>query len=50
MKLQTPVMKNVTVRLSDQQIKHLRKRARAQKHRRISKVVRALVDTDMFAQ
>ena len=42
-----PVMKNLTIRLSEEQIKHLKKRARLQKHRRIAKVVRSLVDHDI---
>lgn len=47
MKQRAPVMKNVTVRMPEEQVKHLKKRAREQRHRRIAKVLRGLVERDM---
>ncbi len=42
-----PVMKNFTIRLPEAQIKHIKKRAREQKHYKQAEVVRRLVDADM---
>ena len=40
-------LKNRTVRLSDSHLKHLKKRAKEQKHYKESEVVRRLIDADM---
>lgn len=47
MKKPIPVMKNFTIRLPDVQIKHIKKRAKDQRHYKMSEVVRRLVDADM---
>jgi len=44
------VMKNVTIRLPKEQIKHIKKRAKDQRHYNMSKVVRCLVEADMAGQ
>lgn len=47
MKKQALVMKNVTIRLPQEQIQHIKKRAKDQRHYNMSKVVRRLVEADM---
>lgn len=44
------VMKNVTIRLPEEQIKHIKKRAKDQRHYKMSEVVRRLVASDMVGQ
>lgn len=46
----TLVMKNVTIRLPQDQIKHIKKRAKDQRHYKMSEVVRRLVASDMAGQ
>lgn len=43
-------MKNVTIRLPKEQIQHIKKRAKDQRHYNMSKVVRRLVEADMAGQ
>ncbi len=40
-------LKTLTIRLPDHQIKHVKKRAREQKHYTLSEVVRRMVAADM---
>lgn len=47
MKKQALVMKNVTIRLPQEQIRHIKKRAKDQRHYKMSEVVRRLVASDM---
>lgn len=47
MKKPIPVMKSCTIRLPEDQIKHIKKRAKDQRHYKMSEVVRRLVASDM---
>ena len=50
MKKPIPAMKNCTIRLPEEQIKYIKKRAKDQRHYNMSKVVRRLVEADMAGQ
>lgn len=43
-------LKNLTIRLPPDQIKHIKKRAKAEKHYTLSEVVRRMVAADMAGQ
>lgn len=47
MKKPIPAMKNCTIRLPEEQIKYIKKRAKDQRHYKMSEVVRRLVASDM---